>query len=44
MEIQSSVDEQVTAAVVAAAVDLAGIRDVLMPYLIDYTSMGNYTK
>ena len=31
-------DEQVTAAVVAAAVDLAGILDVLMSYLVDYTS------
>ena len=30
-------DEQVTAAVVAAAVDLAGILDVLMSYLVDYT-------
>ena len=33
-----SEDEQVTAAVVAAAVDLAGILDVLMSYLVDYTS------
>jgi hypothetical protein len=32
-------DEQVMAAVVAAAVDLAGILDVLMSYLIDYTSV-----
>ena len=30
--------EQVTAAVVAAAVDLAGILDVLMAYSVDYTS------